>query len=235
MKPVLLTRPLSDSRRFAEMLEPESVDCLIWPLMRIVPTTSAAKFPIGIGGLLVTSSHGIRAFAALDKRRDLPVLCVGARTASVARDLGFGLVLSADGDVEALARLAPGTGIRHFLYPCGRDVARNLQAILEPGGQRVTDVILYDAVPAGPPAAPVEAALRSGALSAITIWSKRNAEMLVQWCAENGGARTFTVPIVAISEAAANPCLEAGFQHVEAAGSPDAAGMLARLLELRSN
>ncbi|MEM7178890.1 MAG: uroporphyrinogen-III synthase [Pseudomonadota bacterium] len=235
MKPVLLTRPLADSRRFAEALEAEGMDSLIWPLMRIEPIAPVSKLPIGIGGLLITSSHAIRAFAALDKRRDLPVLCVGSRTASVARDLGFGIVLSANGNVEAMARLAPGTGIRHFFYPRGRETARDLGEMLRAGGQQVTDMVLYQAVPAGDPPAPVAAALQTGALSAITLWSTRNAEVLVDWCAAKGSVRMLAVPIVAISDAVADPCREAGFQKVSAAHSPDAAGILTRLRALSAD
>ena len=55
--------------------------------------------------LAFTSLNGVRVFAELSPRRDGPVFCVGARTAEEARKEGFSDVVSADGDVAALAKL----------------------------------------------------------------------------------------------------------------------------------
>ncbi|MBY8977343.1 uroporphyrinogen-III synthase [Rhodobacteraceae bacterium NNCM2] len=231
MGPVLLTRPLADSRRLAEALEDDGIDCLIWPLTEIRPVEPEEGFPLGVRGLLVTSAHGIRAFAALDKRRDLPVLCVGDRTAEVARGLGFGMVLSANGDAEALARLAPGTGIRHFLYPRGRETAHDLTAMLAPGGQKVTEAVVYEAAPAGPPSAPVASALNRGALGAVTIWSRRNGQLFADWIAEHGLTKLTRVPLVAISKNAAEPFENAGFCQIVIADRPDAASMMQAILD----
>lgn len=225
MGPVLLTRPLDDSRRIAGMLEADGIDSLIWPLTEIRPVAPDSTIPLGIGGLLITSAHGIRAFAALDKRRDVPVLCVGTRTADVARSLGFALVLSADGDGEALARLAPGTGIRHFLYPRGRETSHDLAAMLARGGQRVSDMILYEATQTGPPAAPIRSALLSGRVSAVTLWSARNAALFADWVRSNASEDLFRSILIAISWKAAEPLQNTGFKTVRVAEQPDAAAM----------
>jgi uroporphyrinogen-III synthase len=85
---VLLTRPLEDSRATAEVLEAESIDCLIWPLTRIEPTVTSFKLPYRLDGLLFTSANGVRALAGLTERRDLPALCVGQATAREALNPG---------------------------------------------------------------------------------------------------------------------------------------------------
>ena len=140
--PILLTRPLEDSQALAETLEAEGIDSVIWPLTRITPTAFTPKLPPITGGLLFTSANGVRALAALTRRRDLPALCVGKATARAARRAGFRDCLSADGDARALADLARRSGIHNFFHPRGRDTAGDLKGLLAETGQQVTEAIL---------------------------------------------------------------------------------------------
>ena len=55
--------------------------------------------------MLFTSSNGVRAFAELSPRRDLPAFAVGDATAAAALAAGFTQFKSAGGDVRDLARL----------------------------------------------------------------------------------------------------------------------------------
>ncbi|MGH6996603.1 MAG: uroporphyrinogen-III synthase, partial [Phenylobacterium sp.] len=57
----------------------------------------------GVKALAFTSANGLRAFAQACADRSLQVFAVGAATAQAAREVGFRRVLSADGDVAALA------------------------------------------------------------------------------------------------------------------------------------
>jgi len=230
---VLLTRPEADSRAIAERLEARGFACLIWPLTRIVPLAEHLELPAGVEALLVTSAHGLGAFAALSPRRDLPVLTVGARTAKRARALGFTEVASANGGIAALADLARARGHRHYLYPRGREVAGDLGAALAGSGQRVSETVLYAAEEAGPPPAKVAAALAAGRIGRVTVWSRRNAAILARHLAAGLAARLEATTLVAISPAAAAPLAEAGFARVVIAERPDAAAMEAALLEGR--
>lgn len=223
---VLLTRPLEDSRRVAEALEPDGIACLVWPLTRIVPTMATLRVPPGVGGLLFTSTNGVRAFAALNARRDLPALCVGGRTAEAARRAGFAHVLSADGDARALAALALRSGITAFLHPRGRDGAGDLKDRLVETGRRVAEAVVYEARETGPPPAPVAATLARGAVDLVTVWSPRNAGILARRLPETQAALGRT-DLLAISPAAAEPLAAAGFRRVRVAERPDGAAMLA--------
>lgn len=228
--PVLLTRPLDDSRRIADMLEPDGIDCLIWPLTKVQPVQPEAPLPVRIEALLITSAHGIRAFARLSSKRECPVFCVGARTAQVARSLGFPFVMSAEGDGAALVRLARNSGQQRFFYPRGREAAIDMAAILGETGHRVEEAVLYETVPTGPPPAPVAAALAAlaaGRLGAVTIWSARNAALLAEHLTASDSRATAcrTVPLIAISAASAAP-LRASFDRIEVATAPNAGEML---------
>jgi uroporphyrinogen-III synthase len=225
---VLLTRPLEESRKLAAVLEAEGIECMIWPLTRIVPTVMELKLPYAVGGLLFTSANGVRALAALTERRDLPALCVGRATAEATRKAGFLNCFSADGDARALADLASRSGIRSFFHPRGRDTAGDLKDWLACTGQQVTEAVLYEAQETGPPPAPVAAALREETVGLVTAWSARNAAILARRLAECG-ARLAATDALAISEAAAGPLRGTGFRAVRVAETPDAAAMTAAI------
>lgn len=226
---VLLTRPLEDSRATARLLAADGIDCEIWPLTAIRPLAFALALPPTVDGLLITSAHGARAFAALSARRDLPALCVGEATARVARRLGFAGAVSAGGDAAALARLAAGTGLRHFFHPRGRETAADLPGLLARGGQRVSEAVLYAAEETGPPPAPVAAGLRSGRIGIAAVWSRRNAAIFVRHLERAGIAFAPDLVAVAISAAAAEPLRAAGLARVAIAAEPSGAAMLAAI------
>ena len=232
MRPVLLTRPLTDSRRMADDLAEDGIETLIWPLTRIEPVEARLPHPLRTDALVVTSAHGIRAFAALSARRDLPVLAVGEATARVARELGFPLSFAAPGNSEALATLALQSGFHRFLYPRGRDVATDLAGTLRAKGKQVTEVVVYRTAETGQPPAPIAAALRRGSLCAVSIWSARNAGILARWLSDSGTFDLTRTSLVAISEKAAIPLKSSGFGHITVVKASDAAGMLQTIRQI---
>lgn len=227
---VLLTRPLEDGRRIADRLAEDGIPTLLWPLTRVVPAgdaLSGLRLPPGTDALIATSGHGIRAFAALSGRRDLAVIAVGARTGEIARELGFGAVLIAEGDAEALARLVRATPYRRLFYPRGRDVASDLAGRLSGPERAVTEAVLYAAEETGPPSAPVAHALARGQVGIVTAWSRRGAEILARRL--EGQRHAARMAGLAISREAAAPLAGLGLGAVIAAESPDARGMLAAI------
>lgn len=222
---VLLTRPDEDSRAVADALRPEGIECLIWPLTRIEPTTAGIAIPPATGGILFTSANAVRAFAAIEGRRDLPALCVGDATAGEARRAGFRDVRSASGDARALADLARRSGIAAFLHPRGRHVAGELAHRLAADGRQVAEAVLYEAVEGGPPPAPVARALADGGLDLVTVWSHRAGALLARRL-KALGAPTGGTDLLAISAAAAGPLAAAGFRRRIVAEAPTGEAML---------
>jgi uroporphyrinogen-III synthase len=224
---VLLTRPAEDSRAIARILEAEGVTCLVWPLTRIAPAAALAV-PPGIQALLFTSANGVRAFAALSGRRDLPALCVGEATAEAAREAGFGEVRSAGGDARALAGLARETGFGRFLHLRGRDAAGDLAGSLRACGREVAEAVVYEAREGGPAPAAVAEALARGTIDLVTVWSPRHAAILARRLAQMP-ARLTATDLLAISPAAALPLEGAGFRRAIVARAPGRAAMLEAL------
>ena len=77
-------------------------EAVVVPLLT-VETLPAELDLAGVGALAFTSANGVRAYGALTAERKIKVFAVGAATAQAARQIGFREVLSANGDVAALA------------------------------------------------------------------------------------------------------------------------------------
>src|SRR5579885_1709266 len=130
---VLITRPREEAEALAAELVARGFECLVEPLLDIRPAATAAMPLDGVQALLFTSANGVRAYAAREGRRDLPVFAVGDRTAEVARGLGFAKIESAQGALPELAelvrtRLDPAKGA--LLHAAGATVKGDLKALL---------------------------------------------------------------------------------------------------------
>jgi len=220
---VLLTRPRADSARIAAALAPE-IPCLIWPLTEVHARPAGDPAP-GVEALLFTSANAVTAFAAGTARRDLPALCVGDRTAQVARAEGFVQVDSAEGTAEDLAALALASGHAHLLYLRGETVSVDLAGLLAARGRTVDEAVVYAMGPGGPPPPEVDAAARSGGIALVTVWSAASAAALAARLADLDWP-TGVSDLLAISAKAAAPLAEAGFRLVQVAETPDAPSML---------
>jgi uroporphyrinogen-III synthase len=184
-----------------------------------------------IDALAFTSANGVRAFAALDPRRDLPAFCVGAATASAARAAGFAAAVSAEGDATALAallatRLPPGARV---LHPCATETAGDLATPLTAAGLGLRALPLYEtrAVDALPPA--VAAAFEAHALDALLIHSPKASRAAARLLAPLGHDALGEVEVCAISEAALAPLRALPFAALKAAATPDEIALLALL------
>ncbi|HEX3700097.1 MAG TPA: uroporphyrinogen-III synthase [Phenylobacterium sp.] len=142
------TRPGADST--AERVRALGHEALIAPLLSVRPVEDATVDLKGVGALAFTSANGVRAFTELCGERELRVFAVGAATAQAARAAGFHTVLSADGDVEALAEgIASRRGQLRgaVLHPGAAEPAGDLAGALEKHGVQARRAILYETGP----------------------------------------------------------------------------------------
>ncbi|HUI18366.1 MAG TPA: uroporphyrinogen-III synthase [Alphaproteobacteria bacterium] len=179
---VLITRPREEAQALAALLAARGIDTLIDPLLEIKSAPPAALPLEGVQALLFTSANGLRAFAERQATRTLPVYAVGARTAELARSLGFTTVESADGAAADLARLVqarldPRGGT--LLHCAGAVVKDELAALLLAAGFAVRRTVLYEAIPAAALLPATERALATGALAAVLFFSPRTAATFV--------------------------------------------------------
>lgn len=224
---VLLTRPRADSERIARALP--DVATAIWPLTEIVPVATDLAMPEEAQAVVFTSANAVDSYAALGGRRDLPAICVGARTASSARAVGFTDVATGPGTAAGLVDLIAGRSLRRVFYPRGREVSTDLAGALAARGIETAETVVYAAEPGGPPESALVAGLSDGGVGLVTVWSRRSAALLASHIAGGAIALHPTCDLLAISEGAAGPLLDAGFCNVIKAEAPDAPAMIAAI------
>ncbi|TAJ71382.1 MAG: uroporphyrinogen-III synthase [Phenylobacterium sp.] len=177
---IWITRAQPGADVTAERVRAMGHDAIVAPLLavRVLPDVSVDLR--GVAALAFTSANGVRAFADVSGERGLKVFAVGAATAQAARAAGFKSVLSADGDVEALA---DGIAVRRselrgaVLHPGAAEPAGDLAGALEKHGVEARRLILYETAPVDLAAAEAEALSRS---DTVLLHSPRAAQVLAK-------------------------------------------------------
>lgn len=186
---ILITRPREDAEPLAAILAEHGIQSLIEPLMRAEVLPGEPLELEGVQALIASSANGIRAFAARDGRRCLPVCAVGDATAAAAREAGFTEVASASGDVEALAAMIiasrdPRKGA--LVHIAGTVSAGDLGGRLQAAGFDYRRAVLYTMRPAKALSAPAREALASGTLTGVALYSPRTATLFAELAAADG-------------------------------------------------
>ncbi|WP_336801139.1 uroporphyrinogen-III synthase [Kaistia sp. MMO-174] len=181
---LLVTRPEPEATRTAERLRALGHEPVLAPLLE---TVFLAPPPPGFrpAAILLTSGNGLRGLLRWPNFRawlDIPVLAVGDRTATAAREAGFRDVRSADGDGEALASLAiatldPAAGT--LLYPAAIDRAGLWPDKLTATGFTISLVETYRMDPVAALPDPVADDLHQGRLDGVLLYSPRTAKTFV--------------------------------------------------------
>ncbi len=230
---ILVTRSEPGASETAGRLRAAGFEAVVEPVFSIAPINVTLP---DFGALAFTSANGVRRFAMLSPRRDVPVYCVGERTAQAARDLGFVDVSSADGDVNALARLIGQTlkeGL-HLLHVGNEESRGDLAGQLMSAGRAASFLAVFRAVPVEQPGLHLMALLAGHErFDAVLIHSPRAGAILAGFASNASGNAPGRSPlvVVAISEAAAAPL--SGLTHrSEIAATPDEAAMISALARL---
>lgn len=223
---LLLTRPARQSERFASEFRARfgaDWPVVISPLSRLDLLSPQIELQ-GVAGLIFTSETGVAGFARLNGRRDLPVFCVGPRTAAAARAAGFD-AKDGPGDATGLTQLILASGHRGpLLYVRGQHVASDLAEILNPARIVTKSCIVYDQSDL-PLSAAAGAVLQSGAPVLLAAFSPRGGSALARAVPPGHGP----LLLAAISPAAMKAATALGATASATAPTPDADGMIAAL------
>lgn len=177
---IWITRTQPGADATAERVRALGHEAIVAPLLAVRTLDVGEVDLAGVGALAFTSANGVRAFAEKSGTRDLKVFAVGAATAQAARQAGFRSVLSADGDVEALAE---GIAIRKgeirgvVLHPGAAEPAGDLTGALERAGVAARQLVLYETGPVKLTEAKAQALLAS---DVALLHSPRAAQVLAK-------------------------------------------------------
>ncbi|MEA2824739.1 MAG: uroporphyrinogen-III synthase [Alphaproteobacteria bacterium] len=221
----LVTRPREDAEAFAKTLRVRGHVAIVAPVMEVHVIAGEPLALEGVQAVLATSANGVRALVARTKRRDVPLYAVGPQTAEAARDAGFPIVISAEGDsaalVETMARVAdPAKGL--LFHAAGAETAGRLRQTLQARGFRIETVVLYETVPVAKLLAEADEALRDGTVDGVFLFSPRSARIFATLVG-NAGLAAQCAKLIAccISAATAEALSPLSFTRVAVAGSPN--------------
>ncbi|WP_374467806.1 uroporphyrinogen-III synthase [Phenylobacterium sp.] len=177
---IWITRAQPGADATAERVRAMGHEALVAPLLAVKTLDDVEIDLAGVAALAFTSANGVRAFADKSGDRSLKVFAVGAATAAAARAAGFRSVLSADGDVDALAE---GIAARRgelkgaVLHPGAAEPAGDLAGTLEKHGVEARRLVLYETGPVSLSDGQVETLIRA---DAALVHSPRAAQVLAK-------------------------------------------------------
>jgi uroporphyrinogen-III synthase len=231
---LLVTRPESECEQTAALLRSRGHEVLVLPLLQIESVTDAELGAGPWAAVLFTSANAVRAIA--NHRRfgeiaTLPAYVVGRRTQAEAAAAGFASVMSADGDVNDLARLIasnPSVADLPLLYSAGEQRAGDLAEALQLLGLRVETAIVYRSAMVTDLTPNVRAALGAGTVDAVLHYSARTAAAFVA-AVTTAGVRDLSIQIqhLCLSTQVAAPLAAAGAKAVAIAAEPNEQALLA--------
>jgi uroporphyrinogen-III synthase len=229
----LVTRPSDDADQIAAALAARGIEPVFEPLLAIAPVPTAKLDLAGVQALLVTSRNGVRALAAATPNRDVAVFTVGDATAQAAREHGFKTVESAQGDVEALARLVvarldPKAG--PLVHAAGQAVAGDLTGKLAERGFTVWREVLYEASPATALSAATRDLIESGGVDFALLFSPRTAQTFASLVTEAGLAdKCRGIAAICLSDAIATRLAGLPWRAIATAARPDLPALIAAI------
>lgn len=224
---VWVTRARPGSEATAKRVSAMGFEPVVAPLIETRPLAGGAIDLAGVAALAFTSLNGVAYFVARCAQRDLPVFVVGAATAAAARTAGFGSVVSAGADVEALVGViaAHGPFAGEVLHAGPTEPAGDLTGALKALGARVRALALYETVERPPDA---EAAALVATCSAVLLHSPKASRVLAGHLTMLGAPG---LTALCLSANVAAPLQEKELAAVRVAPSPTEASLLSLLAD----
>jgi len=227
---ILITRPLEDAVRFAELLRLRGHEPLCASLLSVQFFDGPELTFEGVSAILCTSANGVRALARRTSERELPLFAVGPQTADAAKAAGFEKVECTDGDARTLAEamldwIKPDEGM--LVHAASADNEGKLKTLLAEEGYRVSVEVLYEVVAVSKLPDLAREALAQHALDATVVFSPRSA-MALNDCIVRAGLTGVcrSLAAVCISKAAAEALQPLPFRSVVIADKPNQNAML---------
>jgi uroporphyrinogen-III synthase len=179
-KKIWITRAQPAAEATAERVRAMGHEAIVAPLLAVRFIAEPQIELTDVAAIAFTSANGVRAFAEQSGERQIRVFTVGAATAQAARTAGFRSVLSADGDVAALAMgIAARRGELHgaVLHAGAAEPAGDLVGELEAQGLKARRLALYETTPALPSPAEAQRLVRA---DAVLLHSPKAARVLAK-------------------------------------------------------
>ena len=127
---------------FSKTPHPDAIHVPIIKTLYLRPAIDFSRYD----GIILTSKEAVKALEKLGAQwRDLPLLCVGTKTAEYARRWGGRVLQCAEGYGDGLERLILETYVSiRWLYARPRQAASDFAERLRCAGVAVEDIVVYE-------------------------------------------------------------------------------------------
>ena len=232
---ILVTRPSPDNAATLENLRARGFDALLAPMLRFEPLPFQDDHDAKYDAVILTSANALRAIDLAGSRLlRLPLFAVGAHTADAAQAAGFGKVITAKGDADALrdlvlARVKAGKLKKKasLLYLAGADLSRDLAGELGDAGLTVVSHTTYRMAPVASFPREVSDAFMANGITAVLHYSRRSAQAFLDAVRDDGlEISALALPQCCISASVASVLHDAGAIKVTVAASADENALL---------
>ncbi|MDD7971431.1 uroporphyrinogen-III synthase [Roseinatronobacter alkalisoli] len=234
---LLLTRPEQAAQDFAQLVMAAGWrwPVVIAPLMQISHCAPDMDALAGAGTLVFTSRHGVAAWRAAGGGCELPVWCVGPRTAQAARQAGFAQVHQAPGGdaVSLRAALLAARPVPPVLHLRGDHTAMVLAAELVKAGIPARDAVLYRQHARALSDA-ARTLLSHPVPVVVPLFSPRSARLFAAELANLPVPHRAALHVIAISQACAGALGATKCAGIHVAARPDADAMRDAVITLQA-
>jgi uroporphyrinogen-III synthase len=221
LKRIWITRAQPAASATAERVRGMGFEAVVAPLLEVRAVAGGPIDLTGVGAIAFTGTNAIGLFAERSEARDLPVFAVGSATANAARAAGFSAVVSADGDVAALARqIAAGGVTGAVLHPGAAEPAGDLARSLSLHGIEARSLVVYETAPA---ALSPDVRRAFTEFYAVLVHSPKAARRLADIVRETPAPR---LSALCLSPAVAAPLRGLALGRLEAAALPNEDALL---------
>lgn len=225
---MLLTRPVADSERVAALCAQAGVETEILALTEIRQADAGAPVP-PVDLVVLSSANAVPAIARIGLT-SMPVLCVGSATTAKARAAGCAEAAMAGETAAELVAAIRAAAPSSVLYLRGKAVTTALGPALADTGISVHERVVYESVAVDVSESPRMQRLASGGYDAVTVWSRRNGEILNDLLAHVSAKGLGRTDLVGISDAAVKPLAGTGFRRIFVATRPNTGSMVGAMI-----
>jgi len=230
MKKIWITRARPGAEATAERVWKLGFEPVVAPLLAVRALGEGPVDLRGVGAIAFTSANAVTVFAARSSARDAPVFAVGEATAAAARSAGFPTVVSAEGDVDALAAAIAaraGTFAGAVLHPAAAEPAGDLAGALATAGIEARTLTVYETV-ASRLSPKVRAQIPQ--LHAVLVHSPKAARLLADLLRANPAP---DLQVFCLSPAVAAPLRDLPRIRLRVAALPNEAALLNLIVDPR--
>lgn len=236
---ILLTRPAAQSEKDAKTLNAMGYNTILSPVLVFEPLSFTLPTPAHYSGLIFTSLNGVKAFQACCKNHlrdyfDLSIFCLGEKTATYLKQLGFRSVHFTTGTARDLKDFIYTQKLtahgRPLLYLCAQDIAFAMDEALIEQTIPAQRQVIYRMMPAENFSPEALKALQENVIDSVMLYSQRSANAFAVLIERYGLEDHLNqIRLLSISQAVLGCVRALPFARTQVAKSPDQAGIFSLL------